>query len=325
MAYKMPCLRLSPMDLFEEAGWYFKEEHRVTWYNEVRERVMKPLLIRYGVLKDRCITPAENTACDRMFNLRTDPQYAVDHGYSPSHAGLVTDLLTDLFSMEMNDPCQICIENSIDVHLRQLKDDYVIPAFTVLTQQLRRFLFALEEQDGVGLATLRRVEFLIKTTATIATTVTLVDVEDFYMYYNLRGVYGEGAAEYQALFRDLSSYRDFICGNDELLCPPEDVSLEEAREALFRHADNIFSSHVTFGAPFPFWGLPDGTGHLFAGTYPVGGSGVNMSAPFRSLADYLDLENRNEGENWRPLFYDNRRRDGYIDPLGNDYLWEIMV
>ena len=82
---------------------------------------------------------------------------------------------------------------------------------------------------------------------------------------------------------------------------------------------------MTFGAPFPFWSSPDGLGNLFAGTYPVGGSGINMSAPFDSLATYLDLEHKNEAGNWRPLFYDYRKEEGYVDPLGNDVLWQSMV
>ena len=323
----MPCLRLSPMDLFQEARWYFTEEHRVTWYNQIRDGVMRPLLIRYGILQDKCVSPGENTACDRLKRLRTDPLYAMQEGYSASYAGSATDLLVDIFGLELNDPCQICIQAGIDEHLQQLKDEYVIPAFLTLTQQLRRFLFALEDRDDVRDDTLKHVESLIRKTATIATTVTREEVEDFYMYYTLRNLYGEGAADYQDLYRELNSptYRGFICDNDNLLCPPEDVTVEEAREALLRHADNIFSSHVTFGAPFPFWSLPNGQGNLFAGTYPVGGSGINMSAPLDSLATYLDLEHRNDEKNWRPLFYDNRKKDGFVDPLGSDYLWETMV
>lgn len=324
--YKMPCLRLSAMDLFQEARWYFTEEHRVTWYDKMQENVMRPLLMRYGVLHDKCVTPADNNACDHTKKLRTDPQYAVKHGYSASYAGRATDLLLDIFSLELNDPCQICIESGTEEIVRQLKDDYVVPAFTTLTQQLRRFLFSLEERDDVRMDTLRHVESLIRKTARVATRVSRQDVEDFYMYYTLRGLYGEGAADFQWMYRELNDpfYRGFICGNDELLCPPEDVTLEEARAALLGHADNMFSSHVTFGAPFPFWSSPNGKGHLFGGTYAVGGSGINMSAPLNSLATYLDLENKND-DNWRPFFYDNRKQGGYLDPLGSDYLWETMV
>jgi hypothetical protein len=328
--YQMPCLRLSPMDFFEEARWYFTEEQRVTWYKEIRGKVIKPLLIRYGIALDNCVSDTHDNnpsagACDHAYMLRTDPDYAVSQGFSANHAGSLIDLLQDLHSLPLHDPCRICIDESTALHLQQLKDDYVVPAFTTLTQQLRRFLFSLEEREDVRMDTLRYVEALIKSTASIATKVTSEDVEDFYMYYTLRTLYGEGAANYQEVYRQVNDplYRSILCDSENLECPPEDVTLEEAAEALLRHADNRFSSLVSFGAPFPFWGATDGTGHLFAGTFPVSGSGVNMSAPFDSLKIYLDLDNR-QGQDWRPFFYDGRREDGFVDPLGADYLWETV-
>ena len=50
-----------------------------------------------------------------------------------------------------------------------------------------------------------------------------------------------------------------------------------------------------------------------------------MSAPIESLATYLDLENRESRDEWRPFFYDSRKQDGFVDPLGSDTLWETMV
>ena len=325
--YSMPCLRLSPMDLFQEARWYFTEDQRSTWYKEIRGVMIKPLVVRYGIMQDMCIAPSENNACEPTYLSRTDPDYAAEHGYPDSHVGSVTGLLKDLYSMPLNDPCRICIEAGIDTKIVELKDDYVIPAFTTLTQQLRRFLFALEERDDVRMDTLKYVESLIKKTASIATKVSRVDVEDFYLYYTLRSLYAEGNGAYQEMYREVNdpTYRGFICGLDGVLCPPEDVTLEEARETLLRHTDNVFSSHVTFGAPFPFWSSSDGKGHLFAGSYQVGGSGINMSAPIESLATYLDLENRESRDEWRPFFYDSRKQDGFVDPLGSDTLWETMV
>lgn len=327
--YSMPCLRLSPMDLFQEARWYFNEDQRSTWYKELRGVLIKPLVVRYGIMKDMCITPSEmSDTCDPTYLSRTDAEYAAEHGYDPdTHVGSVTGLLKDLYSMPLHDPCRICIEAGIDQKIVELKDDYVIPAFTTLTQQLRRFLFALEEREDVRMDTLKYVESLIQKTASVASKVSRVDVEDFYLYYTLRRLYAEGAPAYQEMYREVNSptYRGFICGMDGVICPPEDVTLEEAREALMSHSDNVFSSHITFGAPFPFWSKSDGTGHLFAGSKQVSGSGINMSSPIESLATYLDLENRESRDNWRPYFYDNQRRDGFVDPLGSDNLWETMV
>jgi len=329
----MPCLRLSPMDLFLEARWYFTEDHRSTWYQEVRSVLVKPLVIRYGIMLDMCTTASEDPTsttsniCDATYLSRTNPQYAADNGYPDGHSGSITGLLKDLHSMSLSDPCRICIESGIDEKISNLQYNYVIPAFTTLTQQLRRFLFFLEESDGVSAESIRMVESLIRKTASIAAKTSWEDVKDFYMHYTLRRLYGEGKESYQKMYREVNNptYRGFICDMAGIQCPPEDVTLEEAKETLMRHADNTFSSHVSFGAPFPWWSESDGTGYLFAGSKQVGGSGINMSASLESLFVYLDLENRESQNNWRPFFYDSRKKEGYVDPLGSDYLWETMV
>jgi len=57
----------------------------------------------------------------------------------------------------------------------------------------------------------------------------------------------------------------------------------------------------------------------------VGGSGIDMSATIDSLATYLDLENRQATNDWKPFFYDDKKQDGFVDPLGSDNMWESMV
>ena len=321
--YKFPCFRLSPMDLFEEARWYFKEEHRVAWYQEVKTAMIKPLMVRYGVMVDMCMT-----VCEHVYLLRMNPDYAVDNGYPASHAGSMTDLLQDIYNLELGNSCRICIEDGIDIKMDFLKDEYVVPAFTILTQQLRRLLFELEQQQDTTPTKVQFVVSLIRKTASITTSTTRADVEDFYTYHVIRGLYSlMGAKEYQKMYRSVNDpmYRNVICDLEGVQCPPLNVSLGEAEQSLLDHADSPFSSLVTFGSPFPFFGVQDGSGPLFAGNQRVGGSGINMSAPLESLVDYLDLYNRNGGDNWKPLFYDSSRQDGFIDPFGDNPLWERMV
>ena len=43
--YEFPCVRLSPMDFFQEARWFFDEQDRVTWHEKiVKESLVKPLI-----------------------------------------------------------------------------------------------------------------------------------------------------------------------------------------------------------------------------------------------------------------------------------------
>jgi hypothetical protein len=51
--YKAPCVRLSPIDYFQEAGWFFDEVDRISWYENVyQELVVAPRLGRFGALTE---------------------------------------------------------------------------------------------------------------------------------------------------------------------------------------------------------------------------------------------------------------------------------
>ena len=82
---------------------------------------------------------------------------------------------------------------------------------------------------------------------------------------------------------------------------PTNVTLAEATAALTKHADNTFSSINTAGFPLPLFDKGDGTGYLFNGNEPIGGSGIDMSGTLLSSTVYFDLSNYGK-PNWSPLY-----------------------
>ena len=130
----------------------------------------------------------------------------------------------------------------------------------------------------------------------IADNLTTKEVLDFHYYYTARTLYGDlGAPFLLEIYADpnLGSFLSFCDGFGfvvdllGLQCPPLEFTEEEARQAMFNHADADFSSVTTAGAPLPFWGASEGKGALFEGSAPVGGSGLDMSAELNSLETYL--------------------------------------
>lgn len=92
--YEFPCLRLSPMDLFQEARWFFdyngpesvpaheyvpapkQDLYRRTWYNElIRKLLVAPRIPRFGVMTTVCAP-----ACQFVLGYRLTPD---SPGYSP--------------------------------------------------------------------------------------------------------------------------------------------------------------------------------------------------------------------------------------------------
>lgn len=65
-AYQFACLRLSPMDLFKEAQWYFDEEDRATWYDKLLfDEIAKPVIGRFGIMETYC------ASCAALIDQRT--------------------------------------------------------------------------------------------------------------------------------------------------------------------------------------------------------------------------------------------------------------
>lgn len=132
----------------------------------------------------------------------------------------------------------------------------------------------------------------------LASSITADDIVEFHYYFTARYVYGSlGAPELLNLYSGLSEYVG-LCNQYgpliALTCPPESLSLEDATEIMWSHADADFSSVNTGGLPLPLWDKEDGTGVLFKGSSPVGGSGIDMSGSFTSIDAYLSNVANNE-------------------------------
>ena len=85
------------MDLFQEARWFFEENDRVTWRNEIiRKSLVKPIIPRFGIMTQYC--PAQ---CAHQIGLRTNTTYAAAHGYDEDYVCRI-NLMSDIASMEMN-------------------------------------------------------------------------------------------------------------------------------------------------------------------------------------------------------------------------------
>lgn len=183
----------------------------------------------------------------------------------------------------MNDPCRICIEENYTATIQRLSDS-VGPMFLGIAAGLQAYM----ESTG-DTAFMEKAEQAIK----LSETITSNDVKDFYFYYVTRSVYANLGApsyvdKYGLVGGAIQTCQQGGALNLNLVCP-ESASVDEtqAEDALLKHADAPFSSVTTAGAPFPFWSKGDGTGYLFEGNSPVGGSGVEMSAQLESIATYI--------------------------------------
>jgi hypothetical protein len=197
-----------------------------------------------------------------------------------------------------------------------------VEAFTVLATELQRFGDTLAN-DPEGQAVVADKTGRVKRSVE---SLTRNDVDDFHFYYTVRSLYAQvGADEYVKAYdriKPLAEQCEQIPTVMGLICPPVTVDRKMGVAALYRHADNVFSSVSTAGAPFPLWSEGDGTGSLLAGNSPVGGSGIDMSAALDSLSVYLDVSRYGQ-QDWAPLYEGGA--DGYADPLSNSSKWENLV
>lgn len=308
------------MDLFQEARWYFTEEERVTWYTEViRKLLIKPRVPRFGILTQICTSGSplsQSSDCDRTVALRTNETFAVEEGFSADYANPLL-LLSDVGGLEMNDQCKICVEEKFEATMERLTAG-TTGLFGVMLLELLRLLESGTVTDVDELAKLQR---LIEQVGTLEKTVDRAAVEEWYSYYVVRGLYADlGSGSYVETYAGVMELLNLPClvvtGN-ATMCPAT-VTEEEAKVHLANHADNAFSSVTTAGAPFPFWSNGDGTGELFGGTFPVSGSGIDMSGTVLSAAAYLDIENYMSPA-WKPLY------EGFIDPLTPGSNWTNFV
>jgi hypothetical protein len=307
------------MDLFQESRWYFTEQDRVTWYNDViRKLLVKPRVPRFGIMTQICSTGAQSqsSACDRTVALRTNAEYAVSQGFPADYANPLL-LLSDVGNLEMNDECKMCIEDKFESTMEALTAG-TKGLFGVMARELQRLLESGTVTDQNELI---QLQGLLQQIGTVAQTMNRAAVEEWYSYYVVRGLYVQlGAAGYVGNFAGVMQQLGVPCAivtGDPTLCAAT-VTEAEAMAHLANHADNVFSSISTAGAPFPFWSNGDGTGALFEGTFPTGGSGIDMSGTILSGTAYLDLQNYGT-DAWAPLYQD------YIDPLTPGSMWTTLV
>jgi len=177
-------------------------------------------------------------------------------------------LFSDIGTLEMNDPCKVCIETEVE----NVTKDLLSRATTLFTDLVSELQKANETM-------------LAKTMETILAKLSLQEVMDYYSYKTVRLLYGNLGAQpyldnyqqFQAICLSLVPDQAENCGN---------ITLVEATLALERHADHPFSSTVIAGTPLPFYG-DDGEGYLFQGNSPVSGSGIDMSGTEFSALDYI--------------------------------------
>eukprot|EP00980_Cylindrotheca_fusiformis_P030621 scaffold25111_cov122-Cylindrotheca_fusiformis.AAC.1 len=260
--YKFPCARLSPMDYFQEARWFFDDDDRVTWYTELAKKtVIAPRIPRFGIMTQVCSTLAggstTHTECNALVLKRV-------------LANTPLKLFEDIGRLEMNDPCKQCIEDE--------------------TENVMRDLLAYSTQMFTGLSVALKADGnhtdLANTIDSILSKLDLQAIIDYFSYKTIRGLYGMlGGPSY------LESYKQFqqLCRTAvpdlaDSLCA--DIDLDEAEVILKQHADHAFSSTSTAGVPLPFFG-DDGEGYLFQGNSPVSGSGVDLSGVQLSALQYL--------------------------------------
>ncbi|KAL7573818.1 hypothetical protein ACA910_007843 [Epithemia clementina (nom. ined.)] len=313
--YEFPCARLTPMDLFQEARWFFDETDRITWYNEVvRKRLVLPRTPRFGILSTTCAAQ-----CAETVGLRTDPEFAVSQGYDASYAEPL-GLFYDIGNMEMNHPCRQCIEAAFEPTMIRLTE-YVKGSFLVLAGELTKFL-----QNGTVTASedVQELTQRIDQYYGLSQSITRADVEEYYTYSTLRGMYARfGAAQYAAGYNQMMATDAGllpVCLQLGLDCPPANVDAATGTAALLAHVDGVFSSFNTAGSPFPFWSLANGTGVMFGGSSPVSGSGVDLSGQPESLGAYLDLANFTNPSAWSPGYSAD-----FADPITPDPAWTANV
>lgn len=282
--YKFPCVRLTPMDLFQESRWFLDSTDRLTWYdNAIRKELVKTRVPRFGVMSQVCTsTGALSTGayCDKTMQLRQNETYAVEQGYPKSYANPLS-LFLDISDMEFSNRCKICMEGAWDESMKKLTEA-VIGLFFVLDIELQKLIKNGTDSNTVELA---------KKVAAIRVDLDRTQVEEYYTHQTIRALYSQiGAEFYKASYEEFSPQLTPLC-NSNIVCPPEVLTVQEAQQHLINFADNEFSSITTAGSPFPFWSNGNGTGIFMGGTSPVSGSGLNLAGTPLSAAKYLDLEN----------------------------------
>lgn len=322
--YEFPCVRISPMDLFQEARWFFDETSKVTWYNKVvYDAIIRPRIPRFGVMTRSCTSfgnetqPEDDTRCNHAYLLRTSPDYAEENGKGRDFADPFK-IFNDIGNFEMNDPCKMCIEENYETTMTALTRG-TVGLFGVMAQELQRLALS-NTTHSVDAAQMLNTKIL----PILQQGIDREAVEEFYFFYVTRALYAEfGYQSYMDSYAFFMSNFGRLCDGYEsqgldLNGCPRTVNASEAREALLNHADNDFSAISTSGIPIPYW-APNG-GPMFFGTSPVGGSGLDLKGTPLSSGVYFDLQNILNQTAWSPLY----GKGGFVNAW-DDPLWESYV
>eukprot|EP00525_Craspedostauros_australis_P007632 CAMPEP_0198134658 /NCGR_PEP_ID=MMETSP1442-20131203/60188_1 /TAXON_ID= /ORGANISM="Craspedostauros australis, Strain CCMP3328" /LENGTH=1556 /DNA_ID=CAMNT_0043795805 /DNA_START=403 /DNA_END=5073 /DNA_ORIENTATION=+ len=313
-AYQFPCARLTPIDFFQEARWFFREVDRVTWYEDVvRKVILKPRLERFGILQGVCSnvvnTASTRTDCNHVLLLRSSPAYAVQNGYPASYANPL-NLFGDIGNLEMNDQCKICIETEFENTIDQLEAG-IRGMYQITAAESGRAIqdaTANNPNEPVD-ADLAR---LFENAKAISQSLTRQDVIDYFVYTTVRRLYAAfGSSSLVSSYSGLAT-DDFLAVCNAVLGSANcaaNITEQEAQALLLNHADHAFSSWNSGGLPFPFWSeeTADNPAVLFGGTSPVSGSGVDLSGNQLTTMLYFDAANYNPaaiGDTWNPLYAD---------------------
>lgn len=301
-AYQFPCVRITPMDFFQEANWFMTEADRLTWYDLIQSNVVAPRISRFGIMQEYCSSqgtaPNATNKCDLLLGLRFNADFAEANGYPRSYASPLK-LFSDLTAMGMDDPCRVCIESTYDVVLDQFTEG-VKGMFGVMALELERSL-----EDTF---TLKKGEVLGKV-ASIVQKIDRTSVEDYFSHYVTRGLYGKlGQTSYIAGYNTVKE----LIGLLPDLPTDADTLTSVVGAALIQHADAPFSSDNTLGNPLP----------LFGGG-PVGGSGLDLTGVALSSFEYFDTTNYAAaliGE-WNPDYVGGAA--GFANPEDASYIAKV--
>lgn len=277
-AYEFVCARFSPMDLFEETGQIeFTEQARLTWYNKlIFPQLVVPRLARYGVVLDYCLSDgvlSTGDHCDHDYKMRVDEEYAKAQGHPEYYNPFL--FFEDIGQFEQNNRCNICLEKNFNDLMDDTTQKYK-DIFSALEKRLvAEPLFVSSPVNG-NLSSVALLGIVKESIADIDRRM----IEEFFVYYNARRVYGNLAASSYA-----EAYNQFLGTDIATVCQDciSNITEAEAMKHLFNHADNTYSSDNTAGLPFPFWN--EETGYAFdysdsAVLKPIGGSGIDLSGEF---------------------------------------------
>lgn len=276
--YEFPCVRLSPMDFFQEANWFMNEADRLSWYEKgIKANLVVPRIGRFGIMSQYCSSagPYPITVCDDIISLRQNATYAIEQGFDADYADPLA-LFSDLASMEMNHPCRACIEPNYETVMEQLFLGAQAGFYTILGE-LDRSIKILNNNTSPDMAKIAKMGGIIQKVGGIVAKLDQAAIEDFFAYQTTRGLYLElGAEVYSGTWMLFN-----VSGLFDTLTPDPEV--------LLQHADGPFSSHNTMGSFVPWYNQSDPVGTIGTGFKPYGGSGVDLSGTPTQMLQYFGL------------------------------------